>query len=183
MIKQNNHQNKPKALLRDGRQLYHIQDLAVLWKIHNPNTLYTTIKRYVQSGTLNRIYKGFYSTVSLAQVDPVRLGLTALHSYGYLSTETVLAREGIIAQEIKYITLVSDISKRFELGGHKYLVRAMRTKYLHNTDGIVTKDGVREAAVSRAVSDLLYYNPDYHFDAEHLIDWDEVEKLRQQIGY
>ena len=60
---------KIRKLLQDPRKLYHAQDLAVLWGIDNSNTLYTTIKRYMNRGILNKIHKGFYSTVSIGELN------------------------------------------------------------------------------------------------------------------
>lgn len=174
---------KIKKLLQDSRKLYHTQDLAVLWNIDNSNTLYTTIKRYVNRGILNKIHKGFYSTVSVSEVDPVLLGLIGLHRYGYLSTESILAKEGLIFQDLQYITLVSDISKRFEIGGHKFLVRQMRDNYLYNEIGTIMRDGVKIASIERAVADMLYFNPEYHFDAENIINWKKVKEIQDKIGY
>ncbi len=174
---------KIKKLLQDSRKLYHTQDLAVLWGIDNPNTLYTTIKRYVKRGLLNKIHKGFYSTVPLNAVDPFCLGIVGLHRYGYVSTESVLVKEGLIFQALRYITLVSEISKRFEIAGHKFLARRMKDDYLHNEAGIIVKEGVRFASVERAVADMLYFNPDHHFDAKSSVDWKKVEEIRSKIGY
>ncbi len=171
--------NKISILLQDGRVLYHSQDLAVLWGINNPNTLYTTIKRYVKRGVLIKIYKGFYSIKPINKIDSLSLGLTALHRYGYLSTESILVKKGIIFQDIKYLTLISDISKKFELNGNKFLVRKMKPEYLHNNIGITN----RIASLERAIADMLYFNPDYHFDAKKLIDWKKVEKIKKIIGY
>jgi predicted transcriptional regulator of viral defense system len=174
---------KIKGLLRDSRKLYHTQDLAVLWGIDNANTLYTNIKRYVKRGLLNKIHKGFYSTVSLNAVDPVCLGIVGLHRYGYVSTESILAKEGLIFQDVRYITLVSDVSERFEIAGHKFLARRMKDDYLYNEVGIIVKENVRIASVERAVADMLYFNPNYHFDAKSSIDWKKVEEIRSKIGY
>jgi len=158
---------KIKKLLQDPRKLYHTQDLAVLWGIDN-----------------YKIHKGFYSTVSLDKVDTILLGLIGLHRYGYLSTESVLAKEGLIFQDVKYITLVSDISKRIDVSGHKFLVRQMKDSYLYNETGITMNDeGIKVASVERAVADMLYFNPSYHFDAKNIIDWKKVKEIQNKIGY
>ncbi len=175
---------KIKKLLQDSRKLYHTQDLAILWDIGNSNTLYTTIKRYIKRGLLNKIYKGFYSSVSLNEIDPILLGLTGLHCYGYLSTESVLVKEGLIFQDVRYITLVSETSRRFEIAGHKFLVRQMKDSYLYNETGITMNDkGIKVASIERAVADMLYFNPSYHFDAKNIIDWKKVKEIQSKIGY
>ncbi len=173
---------KIKTLFEDSRQIYHTQDLAVLWGVSNQNTLYTAIKRYVKRGMLKKIYKGFYSTISIDRIDPFELGLTAIHRYGYVSTETILVREGIIFQEINYITLVSNISKKIEIGKNKFLVRKMKDEFLYNNIGVLENGGKREASLERAVVDMLYFNPNYHFDAKNRIDWQKVEEIKKEIG-
>ncbi len=170
---------KIRSLLQDSKKLYHTQDLAVLWGINNPDTLYNTIQRYIKRGFLNKIYKGFYSTVSLKEIDPFYLGIRGLNRYAYVSTESILVQEGIIFQEIKYITLVSDISKRFQIGNHHFLVRKMKDEYLHNETGIIEKKGVRFAYLERAIFDLLYFNPKYHFDKK--VNWEKVKKIKNEI--
>ena len=174
--------SKLKLLWEDGRKLYHTQDLAVLWGIQNPNTLYPTIGRYVQRGFLKSIYKGFYSTVPIKQIDPVLLGLVALRNYGYLSMETVLAENGIIFQDIKYITLISSFSKRIKIENHNFLVRKMKEDFLYNeTDIIFSENGAR-ASAERAIADMLYFNPNYYFDTKD-INWQKVKEIQQKIGY
>ncbi len=176
-------EKKLKILLQDNRNLYHTQDLAVLWGIDNPNTLYTTIKRYVKSGIINPIYKGFYSTVPLNEINPFLLGLISLQRYGYISTESVLIKNGIIFQDIKYITLISNVSKKFQIADYNFLVRKMKSKYLYNDIGIIHSNDKREASTERAVADMLYFNPDYHFDNEKSINWPKVKEIQKTIGY
>ena len=40
-----------------------------------------------------------------------------------------------------------------------------------------------EASPERAVADMLYYEPSYHFDAENLINWKRVRKIQEKVGY
>ena len=47
-----------KQLANSGQILFRDIDLAVLWRISNKNTLYTTIKRYTRSGSIERIGSG-----------------------------------------------------------------------------------------------------------------------------
>jgi predicted transcriptional regulator of viral defense system len=175
--------NKSSILLKDGRCLYHVQDLAVLWNINNSNTLHTTISRYIRRGVLNNIYKGFYSTKPLSEINPLLLGLTSIHRYGYLSTESVLIEEGVIFQDIKYITIVSNISKRFQINQSNFLVRKIKEVYLKNKTGVLLKNGIRRATLERAVADLLYFNPDYYLDNTKNINWKKVKEIQKIIGY
>lgn len=170
-------------LARLGLLLFHVDDLANLWQIQNANTLRTTLKRYTQDGLIIRVYRGLYSLLPIEKIDPYLLGVKALHCYAYVSTETVLAREGIIFQDISQITLVSPHSKKFQIGNNSYSSRQLADKFLFNDIGITNKDGVLMASLERAVADILYFNPRYHFDAGDSIDWQKVRAIQRQIGY
>ncbi len=182
-IIKNKRGKKIKTLLEDGRSLYHTQDLAALWGISNSNTLYTTIKRYVEAGYLNRVHKGFYSTTDIKKVDPYLLGVAAIHDYGYISTESILTQEGVIFQDVKYITMVSRKSKRFSIERHHFLTRKMKDDFLYNETGVVAERGIKKATKERAIADMLYFNPDYYFDTKEKISWKKVKEIQKAIGY
>jgi len=170
-------------LAKLGEVVLHSKDLANLWYIKNPNTLHTTLKRYVQQGLLLRIYKGLYSLKPVDQLNPNILGIKALHSFAYISTETVLAQAGVIQQNILHITLVSSLSKKFSIGDYHYRSRKLADKFLYQEIGLINKNGVKTATLERAVADLLYFNPQAHFDNERAIDWKKVRLIQQKIGY
>ena len=182
---------KPRALRPErfaqlaklGINIFHIGDLANLWQIKDRNTLYTTLKRYAKQGLIIRIYKGFYSLKPVKQLDPLLLGIKALHDYSYVSAETILSQEGIIQQDVKSITLISSHSKRFFLGGHQYYSRKLSDRFLYNSAGIIEEQGFKKATAERAVADLLYFNPSAHFDAERIINWRKVKNIQMEIGY
>jgi len=60
---------KINKLLAAKQEVFHTNDLALLWDIRNRNTLYTTIKRYVAKGTLIPIHKGLYARVTGCYLD------------------------------------------------------------------------------------------------------------------
>ncbi|MFA6565922.1 MAG: hypothetical protein WCT48_04205 [Candidatus Paceibacterota bacterium] len=180
----NHHLSRFADLAKLGEILFHADDLANLWGIANKNTLHVTLKRYVDQGLFFRVYKGFYSLKPLSQVDPLLLGQKALHGYAYVSTETILAENGIIGQSLNAITLVGSRTKHFSIGTNRYFSRTLADKFLYQTSGIITKEnGLRVASVERAVADLLYFNPRAHFDGALLIDWGRVEGLQKELGY
>ncbi len=183
MSKQTPKQNKLVLLLKSPENLFHTQDLFLLWANANKNTLYTTIKRYVQRGVLIRIKKGFYTKQALPQLNPVALGMGFLHSFSYLSTETVLAQKGVISQPILHVTLISDKSKKFKIKETSFICRQLTDRFLFNKTGIIEKDRINCATLERAVADTLYFSPNYHFDAPDLINWKKVKQIQKQIGY
>lgn len=151
-------------LLASGQKMFHTADLAVIWGISDKNTLYTTIKRYVAKKVLFTIHKGFYSLIPTKDLDLYVLGVKFLHRYAYVSTETVLSQEGVIFQAVYPITLVSDVSRKFQINGQDYICRKMKNNRLLDSTGITNKNNVLFAEKKRAVSDMLYFNPKYHFD-------------------
>jgi predicted transcriptional regulator of viral defense system len=164
-----------------GEVVFHISDLASLWKIYDKNTLHTTLTRYTKQGLLFRLWRGFYAIKPPKDIDPLLLGVKALHRFCYISTETILFREGIISQKPRAITLVSSVSRRFSLLGREYISRQLADEYLHQEKGVVLRGSIREATPERAVADLLYYNPSSHLDG--YINWQEVRNLQKAIGY
>jgi hypothetical protein len=170
-------------LNRVDRKVYHSNDLAILWNISNKNTLYTTIKRYVQKGVLIPIFKGLYSTVPVSELDPLELGRAIIHRYTYLTTESVLAQEGIISQATYAYTFVSNISKNETVGNFSYRFRKLKDEYLYNPTGILKKDGNFIATIERAIADMLYYDPKYHFDFSESINFEKVKQIQKEIGY
>jgi len=175
--------NRFAQLARMGEVVFHISDLANLWRIKNKNTLHTTLKRYVQRGLLFRIYRGFYTLKKIEQIDPVFLGIKALNRFAYLSTESVLVKDGIISQVSRQITLVSSVSKKIFIGDNLYLVRKLDDRFLFNPIELKLEDCFYRATTERAVADLLYFNPRYFFDGAQMINWKKVREIQRELGY
>jgi len=181
--KSNITQRRFAELARLGEQVFHASDLAVLWRISKPNTLYTTLKRYTDAGLLFRVFKGLYAIKPPKDIDSLLLGIKVLHRFAYVSTETVLARHGIILQDIHYITIISSLSKRFKAGGNDYRCRRLTDRFLYQKIGIEVSGGINIAAPERAVADMLHFQPNYHLDNRKAVDWPIVKKLQLRLGY
>jgi len=175
--------DKYQALLSQDKKTFHASDLALLWDIDNQDTLNMTLKRFVDRGVLKRIHKGFYATTDVSDIDPIDLGFSYLNTYSYLSLETILVREGVIFQELKYLTFVSSKTATFDINDFSYKSRQLKDEYLHNTTGIKKIDHHFEADLERSVADMIYYNSKYHFDRPQKINFDKVKKYQQEIGY
>lgn len=172
-------------LAASGEVVFHAGDLANIWGIKDRSTLAQTLSRYARLGYLKRIYKGFYSLKAPEEIDPYVLGLKSLHTYAYISCESVLAKHGVINQSPFEITIVSNVSRRFNVAGKRYRSRKLADRFLHNTAGIDDILSVPTASLQRAVADLLYFNPKAYFDAHgsNLIDWKEVAHIAATVGY
>ncbi len=170
-------------LAKMNEEIFHIHDLALLWRIKDKNLVHTTLKRYCKYGIINRIYKGFYSLKKTIDLDPYLLGIKAIHNYAYISTETILVKEGIISQIIPKITLISSKSTKFQIGSNNYASRQLKDIFLYNSTGIEEKNGIQIATKERAIADLLYFNPRAYLDTRDLINWKKVKSIQKEIGY
>lgn len=174
--------DKIGILVQQSQKLFHTSDLKVLWNILNQNTLHKTIARLIKKGVLISLQKGFYSIVPLDQLDPIEIGFRAINHFSYLSTESVLSKNGIINQSPNKITFLSSSPANFDINGVSYLVRQLKPQCLNNTVGIIQDDkGIFMATIERAIADMLYFQPNYHFDANNIIDWNLVKNYQQQI--
>lgn len=148
-----------------GEKVFGIQDLATLWNIQNRHTLHMTLMRYVKRGLLFRVWKGIYSIVDPKTLDPYFLGFKVLHTYAYLSCETVLFNAGVLNQRPTQITFVSSKEKKFFLLGNHYYARKMPNNILYDENGITQKDGFFTADAQRAKKDLSFFYPKKYYDA------------------
>ncbi|MFH1232144.1 MAG: hypothetical protein V1709_11690 [Planctomycetota bacterium] len=161
---------RQKVLLEQDKRIFRTSDLAVLWQISNKNTLLTTIKRYVKNQIFYRLAVGIYATVPLTRLHPYEIGCAIAGPLSYISTESILAGEGIIMQQPMKITLIGKKSLEFEIAGHQYICRYLNPKYLVNRLGIVDNGRFCTALSSRAVADTRHFNSRYYFDNQKTID-------------
>lgn len=170
------------ALLAATEQkLFHTNDLALLLTIESANTLRVTLHRLTRAGILHRIQRGLYSILPPEKIDPILIGSAVLHRSSYLTTESVLRDEGYILQSIDVITFASGVSRKFAVMGHRTISRRLHPRFLQNMSGIRRSGGVLRADPDRAIADMLYFDPWYHFDKP--VDWDRVSALQKEIGY
>lgn len=113
----------------------------------------------------------------------MELGKAIIHRYTYLSTESVLAQAGIIAQTTYQYTFVADLPKKVTVGSQAFLFRKLKTEFLNNPTGIINQNGNFIASPERAVADMLYFNPKYHFDIPESVDFDKVKLIQHTVGY
>jgi len=186
----NKHKSKKIANIKQNRFLsiaklaipvFSIDDLARIWNINNRNTLLTSLKRYVKSGLIYRIYRGLYSIKPVIELDPLLLGAKAINNYCYLSGETILAKHGIIFQQVNYFTFIGKKTKRFTIGNYKYYCRQLKDEFLYNDIGIDKTEKFNLATLERAIADILYFNPNYHFDNPDAINWIKVNKIQKSV--
>jgi predicted transcriptional regulator of viral defense system len=174
-------QNRFLSIAKLGISVFHVDDLARIWGINNRNTLKTSLKRYVESGLIYRLYRGLYSIKPVSELDPLLLGAQAINDYCYLSAETVLAKHGLIFQQLDYYTFVGGKTKRIKIGDYKYYCRQLKDKFLYNDIGVDKTGKYNIATLERAVADILYFNPKYHFDNPDAINFKEVKRIQAAV--
>ena len=174
-------QNRFLSIAKIGLTVFHTDDLARIWEINNRNTLLISLKRYVDSGLIYRLYRGFYSIKPVAELEPLSLGAQAINDYCYLSGETVLAKQGIIFQQLSHFTFIGKKTKRFRIGDYKYYCRRLKDEFLYNDVGVDKAGKFNLATPERAVADILYFNPKYHFDNSAAINWQEVARIQAAV--
>ncbi|MBN1373780.1 hypothetical protein JW962_00385 [Candidatus Dojkabacteria bacterium] len=158
--------NYKALLLKQKRKIFKTDDFTIIWKISNKNTLLTTIKRYVKDKTLHRIRKGLYSVVPLAELDPFLVGTSYVKGFCYVSLQTVLELHGLINQFSQKITLIGNRSINFSVNNTQFLCKKLSPKYLNNSEGINLEGEYPIATRERAIADILYFNPKFHFDKD-----------------
>jgi predicted transcriptional regulator of viral defense system len=175
--------DKQKILLQTDQRIFKTSDLALLWDIQNRNTLTKTIQRYIDRGILFRIYKGLYSTLPIDNLNKYEVGCAIGGPFSYISAESILAKEGIIFQDIKKVTLFGKKQKETTVGDTTYLCRYLNDRFLLNRSGIKDNKGYSVATVQRALADLRHVNPKFFVDNNLSIDEEEVINLSKEIGY
>jgi hypothetical protein len=113
----------------------------------------------------------------------MELGRAIIHRFAYLTTESVLAQAGIISQRIYDYTFATDQSKHVPVGRWAFRFRKLKDEYLHNPTGINEQNDGFIATVERAVADMLYFDPRYHFDVREAINFVKVREIQKEIGY
>lgn len=175
--------DKLKMLINADKNIFSSSDIATIWGITNKNTLWTTLKRYVQNKTLHRIKKGLYSKIEPSKLDSFEIGCALAGPFSYVSLETVLSQNGVIMQNVNKITLVGDRAMDFKYENILFSVRKIDSEFLFNRVGIKDEKKYSIASLDRAVADVQYYNPKYFFDNESSINWNRVSEIKELLDY
>jgi len=178
-----NKDRKIQSLLQTPQKIFTANDLAVLWGIKNKNNLWKTLSRYADSGILIRIHRGLYSKVPIEALKEEELGCALMGPFSYVSLETVLARAGILFQEIYGVTLVGQSTKEYEIAGTRYICKQMKNSVLLNRAGIQDLPTYSIASSERAAIDLEYYNSAYYLDNPEGLDSEELKKIQKEMEY
>ena len=160
-------------ILQQKQTVFTINQLAALLGESDTSRIVKRMYYYVHSGQLLSLQRGVYAKPGY---DPEELAC-ALYAPCYLSLEYVLQKAGVVFQYDSALTLVSYRNRTIEIDGHTISYRQMRGEQIANMSGIVNKGMVNIATPERAFLDVLYLNPQYHFDNLHPLNRVEINRL------
>jgi hypothetical protein len=161
------------SLYKDERTVFRLIDVAMLVEETSLLSLSKKLNYYVSKGQLQNPRKGIYTKQNY---NPEELAC-CLYSPSYISLDYVLQKKGILFQYNTQITVSSYLSRIIEIEGQSYRFRKFKNTILVNTMGINRLNSVNIAGQERAFLDMLYLEPDYHFDNLHPLDKSLIRRL------
>ena len=162
-------------ILLTNKTIFTTQDFASIWGLNNIHSLKRRVMYLVKTGKLKRLRKGIFSIIGR---DYDRLELAnRLRQPSYISFETVLAQAGITFQYYSSITLVSNLTRDYEVDGGKYIYRKMKDSILLNDLGVIKQQNYFIASPERALLDTLYLNKEYYFDNLNSFNFDRAFEI------
>ena len=161
------------SLYKDERTVFRLIDVAMLVEETSMTSLSKKLNYYVSRGQLQNPRKGIYSKQNF---NPEELAC-CLYSPSYISLDYVLQKKGILFQYNSQITVSSYLSRIVEIEGQSYRFRKIKETILVNPLGINRLKSINIASQERAFLDMLYLEPDYHFDNTHPLDKSLIKKL------
>ena len=172
--------NKPvkgeylEVLLRSPQTIFSTKDVALLWKESRMAVITNRLKKYVNTGKLLRVRRGFYAKDK--NYNRYELA-TRIYTPAYISFETVLTEKGVNFQYYGNIFVASYLNREINIAGQVISFIRIKDYVLSNTAGIEYKNGYTIASPERAFLDRLYVSGDYHFDNLNNLDWNKVQEI------
>ncbi|MBN1684136.1 MAG: hypothetical protein JW855_01685 [Gammaproteobacteria bacterium] len=161
-------------ILRSPKTIFSFQDIALLWRESDRNTIQNRLSYYIENNKLVRIRKGIYAKDR--NYDPLELA-TKIFTPSYISFETVLAQEGIIFQYYDQIFIASYLNRTITCDNHQLTFKKIKNTVLTCKKGLIQQRNYTIASKERAFLDILYLNKHYYFDNLNPIDWEKVWDL------
>ena len=150
------------------------KDIILLWKNTDLSLVKARINYYVKRNKLYHIRRGIYAKDK--NYNKFELA-TKIYCPSYISLETVLAKEGVIFQYYKTISVISYLTRKLNIDKYKIQIRKIKNEILLNSQGIVQKENYAIATKERAFLDALYLYKNYHFDNLDILDKNKILKL------
>jgi len=163
-----------EVLLRSQKTIFSLKDVSLLWREEDDEVIKKRLNKYVRSGKLIRVRRGFYAKD--AHYNRFELA-TRINTPSYISFETVLTHTGVNFQHYGNIFVASYINREIDIDGQTIRFIRMKEYVLSNSLGIEHTDGYAIATRERAFLDRLYVSKEYHFDNLAQMNWEKVMEI------
>jgi hypothetical protein len=161
-------------IYKDGRTVFRVADIAMLFPQEENKYLSDRLGYYVQTSRLLNPRKGVYTKPDYNPLEFANL----LYTPSYISLEYVLQQAGVIFQYDSRYTSVSYLSREIETDGKVYSYRRIKEEIIMDTAGIIRcQDNVNIATPERAFLDVLHLNKDFYFDNLNPLDRQLIERI------
>jgi predicted transcriptional regulator of viral defense system len=163
---------KIEKLLVSNQAVFTVDDLAILWNMADRKKLWESIKYYLRTKRLEKVYSGVYV---LANQDYSQLELAVnVFTPAYISFHTALGIHGINCQQYEAVHLMALASKKLEFNGNKLVYHQLKEDVFFNEFGLKQEEGYKIASAERAICDTLYLVPSMTFDVTTQINADRL---------
>lgn len=163
---------------KNNQTVFGFFDLSHAVKGYTGPKLRSALKYALQKGDIFRISKGIYSLSK----DYSRLEFANKYrSPSYISTYSVLQKNGIVFQPYSTIYVISNRSQEIEIDGQIYIYRKIKNSILLNTIGVKNESGVQIASTERAICDKIYLDGDEYFDNLRNINWSLMTEINTKV--
>lgn len=174
MVHKKKNQDIIFSLYRDKRTVFRLVDVAMLVKETDMVSLSKKLHYHVSKGRLKNPRKGIYTKPGYHSEELA----CRLYAPSYISLDYVLQKEGVVFQYDTGITLVSYLTRTIELENRLHRFRKIKNPVLTNYMGVNRlSNHVNIASGERAFLDMLYLEPDSHFDNLNSLDKSLIAKL------
>ena len=165
-------------LKRNNQTVFSFSDLSQVVEGYTGAKLRSALKYALQRGDIFRISKGIYS---LSKDYSFLEFANKYRSPSYISTYSVLQKEGVIFQPYSSIYIISNRSQEIEIDSQKYVYRKVKNSILLNTFGVKNINGIQMASIERAICDKLYLDGSEFFDNLRSVNWELMSQLNNQV--
>lgn len=167
--------NLTSRLYLSGQTVFTTKEIALLWQENNSQNLKSKIHYYCDTKILKKLRRGIYA---LAGRDYVAYELAGrIYTPSYISTETVLAQEGVNFQYYKGIFSVTYQTREVIIENQIYTYRTLAGSILTNPLGLINRGSYWIASKERAFLDTMYLFGSIHFDHLHTMDWNLCRRI------
>ena len=165
-------------LKNNTQTVFNFSDLSHIADGYTGSKLNSALKYSLAQGDIYRITRGIYSLSS----DYSRLEFANKYKIpSYISTYTVLQKNGVVFQPYSTIYVISNRSQEIEIDDQKYIYRKIKDNILLNTFGVRNENGIQMASTERAICDKLYLDGGEYFDNLRDVDWDLMKQLNNLV--